>query len=188
MTKSIRPHEGYGVKDTWRETTSLQKNSTTGLVIELFGPTLEFLTSPEDEHSDFCVLKGTIPPNVYVPLHSHADTEDFFVMSGTVDCLRHDTQEEKSYNWIGAKAGDFIHVPSGTKHAWRNVSSEPVVSLIITTKRLGRFFQETGRPESDARKPVTPEDLARFAAVSARYGYWNATPEENASVGINLSF
>jgi hypothetical protein len=79
-------------------------------------------------------------------------------------------------------------VPSGIKHAWRNVSAEPVVSLIITTKRLGQFFQETGRPVSDARQPVTPEDLARFAAVSARYGYWNATPEENGAVGINLSF
>jgi hypothetical protein len=41
---------------------SVEKNPTTGLVIELFGPTLEFLTSPEDEHNDFCVLKGTIPP------------------------------------------------------------------------------------------------------------------------------
>jgi hypothetical protein len=36
--------------------------------------------------------------------------------------------------------------------------------------------------------PVTPEDLARFAAVSARYGYWNATPEDNAAVGIHLRF
>jgi hypothetical protein len=30
---------------------SLQKNPTTGLVIELFGPTLEFMTSPDDEHN-----------------------------------------------------------------------------------------------------------------------------------------
>jgi hypothetical protein len=39
-----------------------EKNPTTGLVVEVFGPTLQFLTSPEDEHNDFCVLKGTIPP------------------------------------------------------------------------------------------------------------------------------
>jgi hypothetical protein len=30
--------------------------------------------------------------------------------------------------------------------------------------------------------------LARFAAISAKYGYWNAAPEENAAVGIKLSF
>jgi hypothetical protein len=40
---------------------SLEKNPTTGLVIELFGPTVEFLTSPEDECNDFCVLKGNDP-------------------------------------------------------------------------------------------------------------------------------
>jgi len=116
---------------------SVEKNPTTGLVIELFGPTLEFLTSPEDEHNDFCVLKGTIPPDGYVPFHSHPYTEDFLVISGAVEGLRQDTE---GYEWIGAKAGDYIHMPSDAPHAWRNVSSEPVVNLIITTKRLGRFF------------------------------------------------
>jgi hypothetical protein len=67
---------------------SLQKNPTTGLVIELFGPTLEFMTSPDDEHNDFCALRGTIPPDGYVPLHSHPDTEDFLVISGAVEGLR----------------------------------------------------------------------------------------------------
>jgi quercetin dioxygenase-like cupin family protein len=164
---------------------SLEKNPTPGLVIELFGPTLEFLTLPEEEHNDFCVLKGTIPPGVDVPLHSHPDTEDFLVVSGTVEGLRQGTE---GYEWIGAKAGDYLHVPAGARHAWRNVTGEPVINLIITTKRLGQFFQETGRPVTGAPQPVTPEDLARFAAVSARYGYWNATPEENAAVGIHLSF
>ena len=164
---------------------SLEKNPTTGLVLEFFGPTLEFLTLPEDEHNDFCMLKGTIPPDVYVPLHSHHDTEDFLVISGAVECLRQDTE---GYEWIGAKAGDYIHVPAGAQHAWRNLSSEPVVNRIITSKRLGRFFKEAGRPLTGEPQPVTPEDLARFAAVSARYGYWNATPEENAAVGIRMSF
>jgi quercetin dioxygenase-like cupin family protein len=165
---------------------SLEKNPTTGLVLELFGPTVEYLTSPEDEHNDFCVLKGVIPPGVSVPLHSHADTEDFLVISGSVEGLRHDTQ---GYKWIGAKAGDYIHIPGNAPHAWRNVSVEPAVMLMITTKRMGRFFQETGRPTTGApQPPPTPEDLARFTAVSARYGYWNATPEENAAVGIQMSF
>jgi hypothetical protein len=54
------------------------------------------------------------------------------------------------------------------------------------TKRLAQFFQETGRPVMGAIQPETPEDLARFAAVSARYEYWNATPEENVTVGIHV--
>ena len=164
---------------------SLEKNPTTGLVLEFFGPTVEFLTSPEDEQNDFCVLKGTIPPGVSVSLHSHPDTEDFLLISGSVEGLRHDAG---GYKWIAAKAGDYVHVPAGARHAWRNVSDEPVVNLIITSKKLGRFFWEAGRPATVAPQPVTPEDLARFAAICAKYGYWNATPEENGAIGIRVSF
>jgi quercetin dioxygenase-like cupin family protein len=164
---------------------SLEKNPTTGLVLELFGPTLEYLTSPEDEHTDFCVLKGTIPPGVFVPLHTHADTEDFFILSGSVEGLR---READGYKWLEAKAGDYVHVPGNAPHAWRNVSGKPAVMLMLTTKKMGRFFQEVGRPATGRPQPPTPEELAHFAAVSARYGYWNATPEENAAVGIQMSF
>src|ERR687892_189867 len=72
---------------------SLEKNPSTGKVLELFGPTIEFLTSPHDTQSDFCVLKGTLPPGISVPLHSHADTEDFFVISGEIEGLRHFFEE-----------------------------------------------------------------------------------------------
>lgn len=106
---------------------SLEKNPSTGKVLELFGPTVEFLTS----------LKGTIPPGVSVLLHSHVDSEDFLVISGELEGLRHDF---KDYTWTRAKAGDYIHVPSNARHAWRNVSSTPTVVLIIMTKKLGEFF------------------------------------------------
>ena len=159
------------------------KNPSTGKVLELFGPTVEFLTSPEDAQNDFCVLRGTIPPNVFVPLHFHIDIEDFLVISGELEGLRQDSED---HTWIGAKAGDYIHVPSNARHGWRNISASTVV-LIITTK-IGQFFQETGRPVTGTPLPLTPEDLVRFAEISAKYGYWNASPAENALVGIQLSF
>ena len=40
---------------------SLMKNPTTGKFLELFGPTVEYLTSPQYTQNEFCVLKGTIP-------------------------------------------------------------------------------------------------------------------------------
>jgi uncharacterized RmlC-like cupin family protein len=91
-------------------------------------------------------------------------------------------QGADGYEWIDGKAGDYVHVPSGARHAWRNVSSEPNVALIITTPKLGRYFLEAGRPLSAARQPITSEDIARLAAISAKFGYWDATPEENAAV------
>jgi hypothetical protein len=39
------------------------------------GTKMEFL-SPSREDA-YCVTKGTIPPGVSVPLHSHADAESF---------------------------------------------------------------------------------------------------------------
>jgi quercetin dioxygenase-like cupin family protein len=164
---------------------STEKNPTTGLTLDVFGPTVEFLTSPKETQDDFCVLKGIVPPGVVVPLHSHPDTEDFIVISGEMQCLK---QDAKSYEWIVAKVGDYVHVPGGARHAWRNVSNEPAILFIITTKKLQQFFREAGRPMTSTLQPPTPEELARFAAICARYDYWIATPEENTAVGIHFSF
>ena len=59
-----------------------------------------------------------------------------------------------------SESGDHIHVPSNARHAWRNLSGTPTVVLIITTKKIGQFFQETGRPVTESPQPVTSEDLA----------------------------
>jgi quercetin dioxygenase-like cupin family protein len=88
---------------------SLVKNPSTGKVLEPLdsrGTTVEFLTSPEDPQNDFCVIRGTVPPGVSVPLPSHADTEDFLVISGELEGLRVDNQD---HTWIKAKATDYIH-------------------------------------------------------------------------------
>jgi quercetin dioxygenase-like cupin family protein len=166
---------------------STEVNPTTGLRLDLLGPTVEFLTSPLEPSIDFCVLRGVIPPGVSVPLHSHPDTEDFFIISGEVQALR---QGPQGYEWVAVKAGDHLHVPSGARHGWRNVFSEALVAFIMTTTRLGQFFQEVGRPVASTPQPLTAEDVAHFLAnfetVSAKYGYWNATPEENAAVGIRF--
>jgi hypothetical protein len=84
------------------------KIPTTGPVVDLFGPTVEFLTAPDDQRNDFCVLQGTIPPGASIPLHSHPDKEDFVVLSGSMEGLQGDAEV---YKWIGAKAGDYVHVP-----------------------------------------------------------------------------
>ncbi|GHO50561.1 cupin domain-containing protein [Ktedonospora formicarum] len=163
---------------------SVEKNPTTGLTIDLFGPTIEFLTAPEDAQSDFCMLKGMIPPGGFVPLHSHPETEDFFILSGKVLVLRQDN--DRGDEWIEATEGDYVHIPVNVPHAFRNIGDFPVIQLIATTKRLGQFLREAGRPMTDALHPVTPEDFACSAMVGARYGFWIATPEENATVGIHF--
>jgi quercetin dioxygenase-like cupin family protein len=143
---------------------------------------MEFLTST-DGRDDFCVIKGVLPPGVAVPLHSHSDTEAFLVLSGTTQVL---TQDENGLVWHEVEAGDYVHVEGDTPHAWHNKSDEPLMALIITTRRLGTFFQEHGKPINGTPEPPTPDDLAPLAALSAKYGYWAGSLEENAAVGIEL--
>ena len=47
------------------------------------------------------------------------------------------------------------------------MSNEPAVDLIVTTARLGRFFEEIGRPVTDSPQPPTPDELAYFLTSRA---------------------
>jgi len=58
------------------QSTHIANEGTYG-VLDVFGPTLEFLILPEEGESASCVMAGTIPPGVSVPLHSHPDIENF---------------------------------------------------------------------------------------------------------------
>jgi quercetin dioxygenase-like cupin family protein len=150
--------------------------------VDVFGPALEFISGPDDPAAGFWVMRGVVPPGVVVPLHSHDDAEDFLILAGTQQVL---TMGDQGLQWTEVNAGDYVHIPAGVPHAHRNVSDEPAVELVVTTARLGRFFQEVAR--SDTRQP-TPAELAEFVAVATRYGYELGTPEQNAAVGIAMSF
>jgi len=152
-------------------------------MLDVFGPRIEFLTPPTDSAS-WCILKGVIPAGGFVPLHSHPDAEGFLVLSGTVQALVESGGELRR---LDVDAGDFLEIPGGVKHAFLNRSAEPVVQLITTTAKLGRFFGEIARPVGDAPPtPPGPEDVGRFVQIAARYGYWLGSPEENSRVGIPL--
>lgn len=152
---------------------------------DVFGPTIEFLTSPEQADSSYCAMIGTVPPGVAVPLHSHPDLESFFLISGGVQVL---SERGGKLGWQDLKSSEFVHVASNAKHAWRNNSSTPAVMLITVTPKLARFFREIGRPVTAGASlpPPTPDELQELARASARYHYWIASPAENAAVGINL--
>jgi quercetin dioxygenase-like cupin family protein len=154
-------------------------------VLDVFGPTVEFLTPPSEADAVYCVMKGTVPPGVSVPIHSHPDDESFFILSGAIQIL---TQQGHGFEWLDVKAGRLVHVPGGEKHSWRNISSEPAVGMIVTTSRLGRFFQEVGRPIAPGvpPSPPTPDDIQHFTRIAAKYHHWLGSATENAAVGISL--
>jgi mannose-6-phosphate isomerase-like protein (cupin superfamily) len=67
-------------------------------------------------------------------------SESFFVLSGTVWLL----DGEK---WIDATAGDFLYVPEGGLHGFRNESGEPASMLILFAPGAPRepYFEQVGQ-------------------------------------------
>lgn len=153
--------------------------------INIFGPTVQFLTPLMGHDDSPCVMRGTIPPGISVPLHAHRDPETFLMISGEIEGL---SESEDGFRWGRIKPADIFHVPGGARHAFRNQTSSPAVMTIVSTVRIARFFREVGAPASAGRPSdrPSPEAMRHFKEVADRYGYWNATAEENARIGISL--
>lgn len=146
---------------------------------EALGPVLEFLTGTQISP---CIIRGTIPPGVFVPLHSHADPETFVHISGEFEGL---SETDGHFEWIRIRPGDVFHVPPNARHAFRNRFSESAISIIVTTPKLGSLLRAISLPAGNTGA-ITPERVRQALTTAESFGYWNATPEENARVGLNL--
>lgn len=79
-------------------------------------------------------------------------SESFFILSGTI--LLFDGEQ-----WIDAAAGDFLYVPEGGVHGFRNDAEQPASMLILFAPGAPRerYFEElseifaSGRQLSDAQ-------------------------------------
>jgi len=151
---------------------------------EIFGPEIRprnrTLTDTSRNDDDYCVSIATMPPGVVVPLHSHADRETFYILSGEMQGY-----DSNARAWQMLRAGDVFDVTDGVPHAWRNVSDVEASVLFVTTNRMARFLREASKLKIDG----TSEDEARaFGDLVARYGYWCAGPEENAAIGLAVDW
>jgi hypothetical protein len=91
-------------------------------------------------------------------------------------------------HWIVLKSGQSVYIPGNEKHAWRNAFAEDATALLITTAKLGRFFEEIGvpiLPDTHLSAP-SPERLQHYLETERRYGYWSGNADENAAIGLTL--
>ena len=79
-------------------------------------------------------------------------SESFFVLSGTIRLYDGQT-------WTDATAGDFLHVPAGGVHAFRNESGERAEMLLLFTPGAPReaYFEELAERAASGR-PFTDEE------------------------------
>jgi quercetin dioxygenase-like cupin family protein len=108
-------------------------------ILDLFGPTIQPVIPLSDGNGGYCLLKGTVPPGIIVPIHSHPDRETFYVLGGQI-------QAPSGDSWQTLEANGVFDVPGDTKHVFRNVSNKNASILTVTTTALARFLLKAGRP------------------------------------------
>jgi len=141
-------------------------------------PSNVYLTELAEDDGGHCLILCTVPAGAVVPMHSHADRETFYVISGKMDALRAD-------RWETLGPGDVFDVRDGIKHAWRNSSPAAATMLCVTTNKLARFLQDISPSDDD----ISPDEQAqRFLRLVRANGYWLASPEENAAVGLTVNW
>lgn len=89
--------------------------------------------------------------------HFHRSiTESFFVISGTMRLY-------DGSKWVDGRAGDFLFVPEGGIHAFRNESGEPASMLILFTPGAPRegYFEGLAQIGLSGRKP-SEEEMTDF--------------------------
>ncbi len=89
--------------------------------------------------------------------HFHRSiSESFFILTGTVRVF--DGQQ-----WIDTKPGDFVYVPEGGIHAFRNESGEPASFLLLFAPGAPRepYFEALSEVAASGRQ-LTAEELARL--------------------------
>ena len=146
--------------------------------VNVLGPTVEILTPPGDDDAP-CAMRGAIPAGGTVPLHTHPEPETFIVISGEVEGL---ARTDDDFTWIPLGPGRRLPRPRRRTARVAQPLRSPAVSLVVTAQRIARFFHEV----ATAGGPPSEEEVRHFLEVADRFGYWNATPEENAAVGLAL--
>jgi quercetin dioxygenase-like cupin family protein len=152
--------------------------------VEIFSPQQElrpgnrYLTEVTDGDADYCVMLCTLPRGVVVPMHSHADRETFYVMSGNPEAFRGD-------HWEMLSPGDTFDAQDGIRHAWRNPSETSVSMLCVTTMRMARFLRDIAVDDGAADPQAGAQ---RFLKLAQEHGYWLASGEENAAIGLDINW
>ena len=84
----------------------------------MFGVLLNFLVAPDQTGNEISLIKGTLPPEVAIPLHKHPEPEVFYVLEGILEVHREDRA-----GWSTTQPGGVVAIPGNVKHALRNTSS-----------------------------------------------------------------
>ena len=117
-----------------------------------------YLATGASTNGQFGLYRWDMGPDSGGPAtHFHRTiSESFFVLSGTVRFF-------DGEHWADGTAGDFLYVPEGGLHAFRNDSTEPASMLILFAPGAPRegYFEGLVEMGTSGRQ-VSQEEWAEF--------------------------
>jgi quercetin dioxygenase-like cupin family protein len=132
------------------------------------GDLYTFLVTGEESGGAYFAMEALVPQGGGPPPHIHAnEDETFYVLEGRVTFRLGDET-------VVAGPGDFVHVPRGNVHCFRN-DGEATARIVLTFTPAGieHFFLETLQravdPTLDPPEPVEAV-AARYVEAAPRHG------------------
>lgn len=131
------------------------------------GDEVRFLITGEETGGAFCIMETKVAPGGGTPPHiHHREDESFYLMQGALKVHVGDKT-------VNASPGDFVHLPRGIVHSFKNTSNESARMLVtLTPARLEKFFEEVFDLAVEGALPpeMGPAMLARVMVASPKVG------------------
>jgi mannose-6-phosphate isomerase-like protein (cupin superfamily) len=120
---------------------------------------VHYLANGHTTGGQFGLYRWTFGPKASGPkAHFHRGiSESFYILDGTVRLFNGE-------RWVDATAGDFLYVPQGGIHAFRNESGAPAAMLLLFTPGAPReeYFETLADIAQGRRARMSPAERAEF--------------------------
>jgi len=132
------------------------------------GDLYNLLITGDESKGALFQFEAIVPQGGGPPAHVHSrEDETFYVVKGSLEVLLGDSLYR-------AKAGDFVYIPRGTVHRFKNLGNQTAVQLVtFTPSGMEKFFREVFPAVTDrnaAPPPVTDDLIRRMNEAAPRHG------------------
>jgi len=140
------------------------------------GDLYNLLATGEETNNAFFQFEAIVPKGGGPPPHVHSrEDETFYMVKGSLEILLGDSLYQ-------AKAGDFVFIPRGTVHRFKNVGGNTAVQLVtFVPAGMEKFFREVFPAVTDRRAtppPITEELIRKMSEAAPKYGLEMRVPPE----------
>jgi len=139
------------------------------------GDRMTFLITGAETGGAFFMGEMSVAPGGGPPPHVHSrEEETFYLQQGTLAL-------QVGGEVVTASAGDFIHIPRGVVHSFKNVGEETVKMLVVATPGgIENYFAEVFIPAADVADilQISEAVIGRAMKAAPKYGLELLLPAE----------